>query len=487
MLTQLRVLGYVFNPVSFYWCYRGDGSLACMIAELNNTFGERLPELLHGPRSRTSTRSACTSRRSSGSTSSTSTRSRSRRTRSGRASTCARTATRPLTRRAPRPAPELTNALGRAGSSLRYPLMPRAGDRADPLAGAPPLAEARAVPPQAAVRPRRGLGARVSTHLVRADAPAAAACRRALACSSASRLRVLERALAHLEGGTLDVRLPGRGRAALRRRAAGARWRSTTRASSAGSRRAARSGSASRTRPASGQPTTSSRSSSSCSATPRRRGRAAPASCARLLEARPRLRRRNGLLGARRNIAYHYDLGNDLFEPDPRRDDDVLLRRLRAARTSRSPTRSARKLPARSATSSASGPTTTCSRSAAAGAASRCIAAGEYGAQRHRADDLGRAGRARARARSRAGLATGSRSCEQDYRLHEGRYTKIASIEMLEAIGERQFADVLRDHRPPARARRRRLHPDDPRPRRALERATARRPTGSSATSSRAA
>jgi DUF1365 family protein len=49
VLTQLRVLGYVFNPVSFYWCYRGDGSLACMVAELNNTFGERLPELLHGP------------------------------------------------------------------------------------------------------------------------------------------------------------------------------------------------------------------------------------------------------------------------------------------------------------------------------------------------------------------------------------------------------------------------------------------------------
>ncbi|MET0608152.1 MAG: DUF1365 family protein, partial [Gaiellaceae bacterium] len=46
VLTQLRVLGYVFNPVSFYWCYRADGSLACMIAELNNTFGERLPELL---------------------------------------------------------------------------------------------------------------------------------------------------------------------------------------------------------------------------------------------------------------------------------------------------------------------------------------------------------------------------------------------------------------------------------------------------------
>lgn len=47
-LTQLRVLGHVFNPVSFYWCYRADGALACMVAELNNTFGERLPELLPG-------------------------------------------------------------------------------------------------------------------------------------------------------------------------------------------------------------------------------------------------------------------------------------------------------------------------------------------------------------------------------------------------------------------------------------------------------
>jgi DUF1365 family protein len=43
------VLGYVFNPVSFYWCYRGDGTLSCVVAELNNTFGERLPEVLRGP------------------------------------------------------------------------------------------------------------------------------------------------------------------------------------------------------------------------------------------------------------------------------------------------------------------------------------------------------------------------------------------------------------------------------------------------------
>ena len=34
----------------------------------------------------------------------------------------------------------------------------------------------------------------------------------------------------------------------------------------------------------------------------------------RVLDLRPRLRRRNGVRRARRNIAYHYDLGNELFE-----------------------------------------------------------------------------------------------------------------------------------------------------------------------------
>jgi DUF1365 family protein len=45
-LTQPRVFGYVFNPVSFYWCYRPGGELAAIVAEINNTFGERLPQLL---------------------------------------------------------------------------------------------------------------------------------------------------------------------------------------------------------------------------------------------------------------------------------------------------------------------------------------------------------------------------------------------------------------------------------------------------------
>jgi DUF1365 family protein len=45
LLTNLRVLGYVFNPVSFFYCYSG-GELACIVAEVSNTFGERLPYLL---------------------------------------------------------------------------------------------------------------------------------------------------------------------------------------------------------------------------------------------------------------------------------------------------------------------------------------------------------------------------------------------------------------------------------------------------------
>ena len=93
MLTQPRVLGYVFNPVTFYWCYRADGELACMVAELSNTFGERLPEVLDGAvAARTSTTSGCTSRRSSGSTRATSTRSPSPATRCGRGSTSATSA-----------------------------------------------------------------------------------------------------------------------------------------------------------------------------------------------------------------------------------------------------------------------------------------------------------------------------------------------------------------------------------------------------------
>ena len=45
-LMQARVLGYVFNPVSLYWCHDADGVLRHVIAEMHNTSGERHAYLL---------------------------------------------------------------------------------------------------------------------------------------------------------------------------------------------------------------------------------------------------------------------------------------------------------------------------------------------------------------------------------------------------------------------------------------------------------
>lgn len=39
--TFPRVLGYLFNPVSFWYCQRKDRHVGAIIAEVNNTFGER--------------------------------------------------------------------------------------------------------------------------------------------------------------------------------------------------------------------------------------------------------------------------------------------------------------------------------------------------------------------------------------------------------------------------------------------------------------
>lgn len=40
-LTSARVAGYVFNPLSVFWCHDVDGSLAYVVAEVHNTYGER--------------------------------------------------------------------------------------------------------------------------------------------------------------------------------------------------------------------------------------------------------------------------------------------------------------------------------------------------------------------------------------------------------------------------------------------------------------
>ena len=39
--TFPRVFGYIFNPVNFWYCGRNDGSIGAILAEVNNTFGEK--------------------------------------------------------------------------------------------------------------------------------------------------------------------------------------------------------------------------------------------------------------------------------------------------------------------------------------------------------------------------------------------------------------------------------------------------------------
>jgi uncharacterized protein len=45
-LLQARVFGYVFNPLTVFWCHDRDGELRHVIAEVHNTYGERHAYLL---------------------------------------------------------------------------------------------------------------------------------------------------------------------------------------------------------------------------------------------------------------------------------------------------------------------------------------------------------------------------------------------------------------------------------------------------------
>ncbi|MEV0067634.1 DUF1365 domain-containing protein [Amycolatopsis sp. NPDC050768] len=46
MLASARVLGYVFNPITVYWCHTPDGALECVVTEVHNTYGGRHAYLL---------------------------------------------------------------------------------------------------------------------------------------------------------------------------------------------------------------------------------------------------------------------------------------------------------------------------------------------------------------------------------------------------------------------------------------------------------
>ena len=47
--TYPRLWGFAFKPVSFWYAHASDGRLKAVLAEVNNTFGERHAYLLHGP------------------------------------------------------------------------------------------------------------------------------------------------------------------------------------------------------------------------------------------------------------------------------------------------------------------------------------------------------------------------------------------------------------------------------------------------------
>lgn len=49
LLTHLRYLGHVFNPVSFFYCFDQQARLAMVMAEVNNTYGGRSTYWLTSP------------------------------------------------------------------------------------------------------------------------------------------------------------------------------------------------------------------------------------------------------------------------------------------------------------------------------------------------------------------------------------------------------------------------------------------------------
>ncbi len=158
---------------------------------------------------------------------------------------------------------------------------------------------------------------------------------------------------------------------------------------------------------------------------------------ARLLNARPRPNRRQGLLRARRHIGYHYDLGNDLFRLML---DETMTYSCAVFEHPDEPVADAQRRKLRQVCDKLE--LTSDDRVLEIGCgwgSFALVAAGDYGAHvTGLTISAEQAELARARVAA-AGLSDRVTIVEEDYREHQGSYTKLASIEMLEAIGERQF------------------------------------------------
>ena len=206
----------------------------------------------------------------------------------------------------------------------------------------------------------------------------------------------------------------------------------------------------------------------------------------RFAHARPRLNRRTGLLAARRNIRYHYDLGNDLFALFL---DDTMTYSCAVFERDGEPLADAQRRKLRMVCDKLElGPDDHVLEIGCGWGSFALTAAGEYGA---RVTGItlspAQAELARAQGRGRGPRRPRRDPARRTSARCEGTFTKVASIEMIEAIGEQLFADVLRDRR--SRPRAAAAAPASSRsssPTRAIT-ATARARTGSSATSSPAA
>ena len=157
----------------------------------------------------------------------------------------------------------------------------------------------------------------------------------------------------------------------------------------------------------------------------------------RLVEARPRPNRRNGLLRARHNISYHYDLGNDLF--DLMLDETMTYSCGIFDRADATLADAQRAKLQRVCDKLQLGPADHVLEIGCGWGGFALYAAATTGC---RVTGLTISAEQAKLARERVateGLQDRIEIVEQDYREHDGRYTKVASIEMLEAIGEKQF------------------------------------------------
>ncbi len=62
LVCMPRLLGFVFNPISVYYCHGANGALVAMLYEVNNTFGERHTYLIPADPTAETIRQSCAKR-----------------------------------------------------------------------------------------------------------------------------------------------------------------------------------------------------------------------------------------------------------------------------------------------------------------------------------------------------------------------------------------------------------------------------------------